>query len=62
MQGVVEFYRTSGEIDYRLKVLVPDIQGFEVVYKKLIKVVALFDVRSSFAMEELMYTTAVPLI
>ncbi len=62
MQGVVEFYRTSGEIDYRLKVLVPDIHGFDVVYRKLIKVVALFDVSSSFAMEELKYTTAVPLI
>lgn len=62
MQEVVEFYRMSGEIDYLLKVLVPDIQGFDVVYKKLIKVVALFDVSSSFAMEELKYTTAVPLI
>ncbi|MBP6156985.1 MAG: Lrp/AsnC family transcriptional regulator [Polaromonas sp.] len=58
---VVEFYRMSGEIDYLLKVLVPDIQGFDVVYKKLIKIVELFDVSSSFAMEELKYTTALPL-
>ena len=61
MPEVVEFYRMSGEIDYLLKVLVPDIQGFDVVYKKLIQIVELFDVSSSFAMEELKYTTAVPL-
>jgi len=40
---------------------VPDIQGFDTVYKKLIKIVELFDVSSSFAMEELKYTTALPL-
>lgn len=62
MPEVLEFYRMSGEIDYLLKVMVPDIQGFDVVYKKLIKIVELFDVSSSFAMEELKYTTALPLI
>ena len=61
MTEVVEFYRMSGEIDYLLKVVVPDIQGFDVVYKKLIQIVELFDVSSSFAMEELKYTTALPL-
>jgi Lrp/AsnC family transcriptional regulator len=58
---VVEFYRMSGEIDYLLKVLVSDITGFDLVYKKLIRIAELFDVSSSFAMEELKYTTAVPL-
>ncbi len=58
---VVEFYRMSGDIDYLLKVVVPDIAGFDAVYKKLIKIVELFDVSSSFAMEELKYTTALPL-
>ena len=61
MPEVVEFYRMSGDIDYLLKVLAPDIQGFDAVYKKLIKIVELFDVSSSFAMEELKYTTALPL-
>lgn len=61
MPEVVEFYRMSGETDYLLKVVVPDIQGFDVVYKKLIQIVELFDVSSSFAMEELKYTTALPL-
>ena len=58
---VVECYATGGGIDYLLKVVVPDIQGFDMVYKKLIQVVELFDVSSSFAMEELKYTTALPL-
>jgi Lrp/AsnC family transcriptional regulator len=40
---------------------VSDIAGYDVFYKKLIKVAELTDVSSSFAMEELKYTTALPL-
>ncbi|HEY9279762.1 MAG TPA: Lrp/AsnC family transcriptional regulator [Eoetvoesiella sp.] len=61
MPEVVEFYRMSGEIDYLLKVVVPDIEGFDKVYKRLIQTAALFDVSSSFSMEELKYTTVLPL-
>ncbi len=59
---VVEFYRMSGEVDYLLKVLVSDIAHYDRVYKRLIKTATLADVSSSFAMEQLKYTTAVPLI
>jgi Lrp/AsnC family transcriptional regulator len=58
---VVEFYRMSGDMDYLLRVIVPDIAGYDTVYKKLIKTADLFDVSSSFAMEQIKYTTAVPL-
>lgn len=58
---VVEFYRMSGEVDYLLRVVVPDIAGYDVVYKKLIRSIELFDVSSSFAMEQIKYTTALPL-
>lgn len=58
---VVEFYRMSGTIDYLLKVVIPDIDGFDKVYKRLIQTVELFDVSSSFSMEEIKYTTALPL-
>lgn len=58
---VVEFYRMSGDVDYLLKVVVPDIEGFDRVYKKIIKTAEIFDVSSSFSMEELKYTTALPL-
>jgi Lrp/AsnC family transcriptional regulator len=58
---IVEIYRMSGDIDYLLRVVVPDIAGYDAVYKKLIKVADLHDVSSSFAMEQLKYTTALPL-
>jgi len=58
---VVELYRMSGDIDYLLRVVVPDIAGYDSVYKKLIKVADLYDVSSSFAMEQMKYTTALPL-
>ena len=58
---VVELYRMSGETDYLLRVVVPDIAAYDVVYKRLIRSVDLSDVSSSFAMEELKFTTALPL-
>ena len=51
----------SGDIDYLLRVVVPDIAGYDAVYKKLIRDIELFDVSSSFAMEQMKYTTALPL-
>ena len=57
---IVEAYRMSGEIDYMLRVVVPDIQGYDTVYRKLIRAVELFDVSSSFAMERIKYSTALP--
>ncbi|MFA5521809.1 MAG: Lrp/AsnC family transcriptional regulator [Castellaniella sp.] len=58
---VVEFYRMSGEIDYLLKVVAPDIEGFDRIYKRLIRTAELFDVSTGFSMEELKYTTELPL-
>jgi Lrp/AsnC family transcriptional regulator len=58
---VLEFYRMSGEVDYLLRVVVPDIAGYDAVYRKLIRDVDLFDVTSSFAMEQIKFTTALPL-
>ena len=58
---VVEFYRMSGEIDYLMRVVVPDIHSFDNFYKRLIQKVDIDDVSSSFAMERLKYTTELPL-
>ncbi|MCP5181764.1 MAG: Lrp/AsnC family transcriptional regulator [Pseudomonadales bacterium] len=58
---VVEFYRLSGETDYLLKVMVRDIQDYDRVYKKLIATAPLSDVSSSFAMERIKSSTALPL-
>lgn len=61
MPEVVEFYRMSGEIDYLLRVVVPDIAAYDSFYKRLIADIELDDVSSSFAMEQIKYTTALPL-
>ncbi len=58
---VVEAYRTSGEIDYLLKVMVPDIAAYDAFYKRLIEEVDLYDVRTTFVMEQMKHTTALPL-
>lgn len=58
---VVEFYRMSGDVDYLLRVVVPDIDAYDRFYKRLITKVELSDVSSSFAMEQIKCTTALPL-
>ncbi|MFO7298557.1 MAG: Lrp/AsnC family transcriptional regulator, partial [Pseudomonadota bacterium] len=55
---VVEFYRMSGEIDYLLRVVVPDIDAYDRFYKKLISKIELSNVSSAFAMEQIKFTTA----
>ncbi len=61
IEEVVEFYRMSGDIDYLLRVVVPDIAGYDAVYKRLIQLAGLADVSSNFAMERIKSTTALPL-
>jgi len=58
---VIEAYRTSGEIDYMLRVMVPSIDAYDLFYKRLIDAVDLYDVRTIFAMEKMKQTTALPL-
>jgi Lrp/AsnC family transcriptional regulator len=60
IERIVEFYRMSGEYDYMLKVLVAEMKAFDVFYKKLLGGIELSDVNSSFAMEQIKYTTALP--
>ena len=61
MPEVIEFYRLSGEVDYLLKVVVSGISEYDRVYKRLIRSAKLTDVSSAFAMEEIKWTTALPL-
>lgn len=58
---VVEFYRMSGAVDYLLRVVVPDIDAYDRFYKKLISKIELTSVSSAFAMEQIKFTTALPL-
>jgi Lrp/AsnC family transcriptional regulator len=61
MDEVVEFYRMSGDIDYLLRIVVADIASYDAVYKRLIQAADFAEVSSSFALEEIKYTTALPL-
>jgi len=58
---VVEFHRMSGDVDYLLKVVTSDIDGYDRIYKRLIKVAQLTSVSSAFSMEQIKFTTALPL-
>ncbi len=60
-EEVVEFYRMSGDVDYLLRVVVKNMAAYDTFYKKLISEVPLKDVSSSFAMEEIKYSTALPI-
>ena len=59
---IMEIYRMSGEVDYLLRVVVPDIAAFDRIYKTIIGRIALSDVTSMFAMEQMKYTTALPVM
>lgn len=61
MDEVVEIYRTSGDVDYLLRVVVPSIAGYDRVYKRLIAAADFLDVSGSFVIETLKQTTALPL-
>jgi len=58
---VTEIHRMSGEVDYLMRIVVPDIDAYDAVYKQLISAVEFLDVSASFALETIKYTTALPL-
>ena len=58
--GILEVYRMGGEADYLLKAIVRDMPDYDRLYKELIKA-DLFDVTAGFVMEELKFTTELPL-
>lgn len=58
---VADFYRVAGNTDYLLKVAVSDIEGYDRLYKTLIKGADLADVTSMFVIEEIKHTTSFPL-
>ena len=60
LSEVVEFYRMSGQVDYLLRVVVPDIDAYDAFYKKLIASAKLKDVSSTFAIEQIKFTSKLP--
>lgn len=59
---VVEAYRLTGSTDYILKIMVPDIDAYDAVYKSMIERLEFSQVNASISLEELKFTTAVPTI
>lgn len=57
---IVGVYRTSGDLDYVLKVRVADVKAYDRLYQRLIAKVPLADVSASFVMEDIKETTAIP--
>ncbi|QYU70548.1 Lrp/AsnC family transcriptional regulator [Leptolyngbya sp. 15MV] len=58
---IIECHRMAGDIDYMLKLRVPDISGYDRIYQRLITCVpSLADVTASFSMEEIKHTTVLP--
>ena len=58
---IVEFYRMSGDVDYLMRVVVPDIAAYDAFYKTLISRIEITKVSSAFAMEQIKSTTVLPL-
>ncbi len=58
---VTEIHRMSGDVDYLIRIVVPDIDAYDVVYKRLIAAVEFQDVSASFVLETIKHTTALPL-
>lgn len=57
---IVEAWRLTGEADYLLRIVVPDVETYDAVYQRLIGKLEFSDISSAIAMEEMKYTTAIP--
>lgn len=61
MPAVVECWRMGGDVDYLLRVVVPDIAAYDGFYRALVAAVpGLRNVTGRFAMERVIATTALP--
>ena len=59
---VMECYLMTGDADYLLRVVVPDITAFEkFVLDQLTRIASVARVRSSFALKQVKYTTTLPI-
>ncbi|MEN8838474.1 MAG: Lrp/AsnC family transcriptional regulator [Celeribacter marinus] len=58
---VLEAHRLAGEIDYILKVRVTNAKAYDAFYQALIEEVTIYNVTALLSMEEIKYTTELPL-
>lgn len=59
--NVTEVHRMTGDIDYLIRAVLPDVETYDEMYKEMIEKVDLYDVSATFSMETIKDTTALPL-
>lgn len=57
---VVEAHRLTGNFDYILKIVLPSVEHYDVIYKQIVRRIELFDVSASISMELMKAGTALP--
>jgi Lrp/AsnC family transcriptional regulator len=57
---IVEVHRLTGNVDYILKVVLPDVEHYDTVYKRLVQRIEAFDISAYISMETLKAETAIP--
>lgn len=60
LPNVQSAYRMTGDLDYMLRVRVSGIEDYDAFYRKLVELIDFSDVSTSFVMEEIVETTALP--
>lgn len=62
MPEVMECYLMTGDADYLIRVVVPDVQALEhLIVDELTRIPGVTNIRSSFALKQVKYKTALPL-
>lgn len=57
---IVEVHRLTGNFDYILKLVLPNVEHYDTIYKRLVARVSLFEMSAYISMETVKSQTAVP--
>lgn len=57
---IVEVHRLTGNFDYILKIVLPNVEHYDVIYKRLVNRIVLSDISAYISMETLKFDTAIP--
>ena len=58
---ILEFHRTSGDVDYLLRIVARDMRHYDEIYRNLIREVDFADISSTFVMETFKQRTELPI-
>ena len=57
---IIEVHRLTGNFDYILKIVLPNVEHYDVIYKRLVDRIDLFDVSAYISMETIKHETVTP--